>query len=45
MESALANQPKTFLTPEEYLEVETLVPRAQAMALAILRLRLTAERA
>jgi glutamate carboxypeptidase len=25
-------------TPEEYLEVETLVPRAQAMALAILRL-------
>ncbi len=25
-------------TPEEYLEVETLVPRAQAMALSILRL-------
>jgi glutamate carboxypeptidase len=25
-------------TPEEYLEVDTLVPRAQAMALAILRL-------
>jgi glutamate carboxypeptidase len=25
-------------TPEEYLEVETMVPRAQAMALAILRL-------
>ena len=32
-------------TPEEYLEVETLVPRAQAMALAILRLPATAERA
>jgi glutamate carboxypeptidase len=25
-------------TPEEYLEVATLVPRAQAMALAILRI-------
>jgi glutamate carboxypeptidase len=25
-------------TPEEYMEVESLVPRAQAMALAILRL-------
>jgi glutamate carboxypeptidase len=25
-------------TPEEFLEVETMVPRAQAMALAILRL-------
>jgi glutamate carboxypeptidase len=25
-------------TPEEYLEVDTMVPRAQAMALAILRL-------
>ena len=25
-------------TPEEYLEVDSLVPRAQAMALAILRL-------
>src|SRR5436190_14396290 len=31
-------------TPEEYLEVETLVPRAQAMALAILRLPATGER-
>jgi glutamate carboxypeptidase len=25
-------------TPEEYLEVESLVPRAQALALTILRL-------
>src|SRR5262249_59294883 len=25
-------------TPEEYLEVDTMVPRAQALALAILRL-------
>ncbi len=31
-------------TPEEYLEVETLVPRAQAMALAIMRLPATTER-
>jgi glutamate carboxypeptidase len=31
-------------TPEEYLEVETLVPRAQAMALAILRLPPASER-
>ena len=31
-------------TPEEYLEVDTLVPRAQAMALAILRLPATTER-
>lgn len=31
-------------TAEEYLEVETLVPRAQAMALAILRLPPTTER-
>jgi glutamate carboxypeptidase len=31
-------------TAEEYLDVETLVPRAQAMALAILRLPATAER-
>jgi glutamate carboxypeptidase len=25
-------------TPEEYLEIDSIVPRAQAMALAILRL-------
>lgn len=31
-------------TPEEYLEVETLVPRAQAVALAILRLPPASER-
>ena len=27
-------------TPEEFMEVDTLVPRAQALALAILRLRM-----
>lgn len=32
-------------TPEEYLEIASLVPRAQAMALAILRLPAAAERA
>jgi glutamate carboxypeptidase len=26
-------------SPEEYLEIETLVPRAKALALAVLRLR------
>jgi glutamate carboxypeptidase len=26
-------------TPDEYMEIDTLVPRAQALALAILRLR------
>jgi glutamate carboxypeptidase len=31
-------------TPEEYLEIDTLIPRAQAMALAILRLPPSVER-
>ena len=26
-------------SPDEYLEIDTLVPRAQALALAVLRLR------
>ena len=36
---AVLELPRKAHTPEEYLEIDSIVPRAQALALAILRLR------